>query len=223
MQLCGIGLIGAWVLASEIFGWRHFRNRREVGAVLGLTPTPDSSGRCEREPGISKAGNRRARAMLGGTGLAVAALPTGLGAGAVVSGPVRRRGPTNATHRHRRPGATAGDRVVAVHRPGDRAGRRQAQALSASLTRAPRSDQPTPRRCEAGFVHPKTDRVQLQTSRARINEFDSDRARSPTGRSLRRFCRRGAVVDRLQHPWERMRDSGADSSPARIEGEGARR
>jgi len=64
MKLCGIGLIGAWVLSSEIFGWRQFRNRREVGAVLGLTPTPYSSGQDEREQGISKAGNRRARSML---------------------------------------------------------------------------------------------------------------------------------------------------------------
>lgn len=51
MQLSGIGRVGAWVLASEIFGWRQFRNRREVGAVLGLTPTPYSSGRDERELG----------------------------------------------------------------------------------------------------------------------------------------------------------------------------
>lgn len=64
MQVCGIGLIGAWVLASEIFGWRQFRNRREVGAILGLTPTPYSSGNDEREQGISKAGNARARSML---------------------------------------------------------------------------------------------------------------------------------------------------------------
>ena len=64
MQLCGIGLIGAWVLSSEIFGWRKFRNRREVGAVLGLAPTPYSSGQDVREQGISKAGNRRARSML---------------------------------------------------------------------------------------------------------------------------------------------------------------
>jgi len=64
MQLCGIGLVGAWVLASEIFGWRQFRNRREVGAVLGLTPTPYSSGQDEREQGLSKAGNRRARWIL---------------------------------------------------------------------------------------------------------------------------------------------------------------
>ena len=64
MQLCGIGLIGAWVLAGEIYGWRVFRNRKEVGSVLGLTPTPYSSGSDEREQGISKAGNKRARSLL---------------------------------------------------------------------------------------------------------------------------------------------------------------
>lgn len=64
MQLCSIGLISAWVLASEIYGWRLFHNRKEVGAVLGLTPTPYSSGNDQREQGISKAGNRRARALL---------------------------------------------------------------------------------------------------------------------------------------------------------------
>ncbi|MGH8650867.1 MAG: IS110 family transposase [Gammaproteobacteria bacterium] len=64
MQLCGIGWVGAWVLASEIYGWRTFRNRREVGGALGLTPTPYNSGGDEREQGISKAGNARARAML---------------------------------------------------------------------------------------------------------------------------------------------------------------
>ena len=31
---------------------------------MGLTPTPYSSGQSQREQGISKAGNRRARAML---------------------------------------------------------------------------------------------------------------------------------------------------------------
>jgi transposase len=64
MQLCGIGLIGAWVLASEIYGWRVFRNRKEVGSALGLTPTPYSSGTAQREQGISKAGNKRARSLL---------------------------------------------------------------------------------------------------------------------------------------------------------------
>jgi transposase len=64
MQLCGIGLIGAWVLTSEIYGWRVFRNRKEVGSALGLTPTPYSSGNDQREQGISKAGNQRARSLL---------------------------------------------------------------------------------------------------------------------------------------------------------------
>ncbi|MGH8534743.1 MAG: IS110 family transposase [Gammaproteobacteria bacterium] len=33
MRLCGIGWVGAWVLASEMYGWRTFRNRREVDGV----------------------------------------------------------------------------------------------------------------------------------------------------------------------------------------------
>jgi transposase len=64
MPLCGIGLIGAWVLASEIYGWRPFRHRQEVGSALGLTPTPYRSGNDQREQGISKAGNQRARSLL---------------------------------------------------------------------------------------------------------------------------------------------------------------
>ena len=63
-QLAGFGIISAWVLVAEVFGWRGFRNRREVGGTLGLTPTPYSSGEDEREQGISKAGNWRARHML---------------------------------------------------------------------------------------------------------------------------------------------------------------
>ena len=47
----------------EFFGWRAFRNRREVGALAGLTPTPYQSGERSREQGIGKAGNRYIRAM----------------------------------------------------------------------------------------------------------------------------------------------------------------
>lgn len=63
-QLSGFGVISAWVLVTEVFGWRGFRNRREVGGALGLTPTPYSSGEDESEQGISKTGNWRARKML---------------------------------------------------------------------------------------------------------------------------------------------------------------
>jgi transposase len=63
-QLRGIGMSSGWVLAKELFGWRCFRNRREVAGCLGLTPSPYDSGGSETEQGISKAGNRRVRTLL---------------------------------------------------------------------------------------------------------------------------------------------------------------
>ena len=63
LKLKGIGMNSAWVYVMEFFAWRGFRNRREVGALAGLTPTPYQSGGSAREQGISKAGNRRIRAM----------------------------------------------------------------------------------------------------------------------------------------------------------------
>jgi transposase len=47
-----------------LFGWRRFRNRRQVGAIVGLTPTPFQSGDSRREQGISKAGNVPVRRMM---------------------------------------------------------------------------------------------------------------------------------------------------------------
>jgi transposase len=64
MRLRGVGEVSAWVLAKEFFGWREFRNRREVGALAGLTPTPYDSGDSRVEQGISKAGNRRVRRVM---------------------------------------------------------------------------------------------------------------------------------------------------------------
>ncbi len=61
--LKGIGVNSSWLYVMELFGWRELRNRREVGAIIGLTPTPDESGQKERERGLSKAGNRHVRAM----------------------------------------------------------------------------------------------------------------------------------------------------------------
>ena len=63
-QLRGIGVSSGWVLAKELFGWRRFRNRREVAGCLGLTPSPYASGESETEQGISKAGNRRPRTLM---------------------------------------------------------------------------------------------------------------------------------------------------------------
>jgi len=61
--LQGIGINSAWLYVMELFGWRELRNRREVGGILGLAPTPHDSGQSERERGMSKAGNRHVRAM----------------------------------------------------------------------------------------------------------------------------------------------------------------
>lgn len=64
MQLRGIGENGSWLLVHEFFAWRQFKNRRQVGALAGLVPTPYRSGEMDREQGISKAGNRRVRSMM---------------------------------------------------------------------------------------------------------------------------------------------------------------
>ena len=64
LQLQGIGENGAWLLVMEFFGWREFSNRRQVGALAGLTPTPYQSGDSYHEQGISQAGNRHVRAMI---------------------------------------------------------------------------------------------------------------------------------------------------------------
>lgn len=64
LQLRGIGENSAWLLVLELFGWRQFQNGRELGALSGLTPMPHQSGATDRDPGISKAGNRRVRSML---------------------------------------------------------------------------------------------------------------------------------------------------------------
>jgi len=64
LELLGVGPTGAWLLVYELFAWRAFTNRRQVGAVVGLTPTPFDSGERRREQGISKAGNKHVRRLL---------------------------------------------------------------------------------------------------------------------------------------------------------------
>jgi transposase len=62
MSLRGIAEVGAEVFARE-FSWRRFRNRRQVGSLAGLTPSPYQSGDSTREGGISRAGNRHIRGI----------------------------------------------------------------------------------------------------------------------------------------------------------------
>ena len=65
-QLLRLGAIGpnaAWLFALEFFSWREFRNRRQIGALAGLAPTPFQSGDDAREQGVCKAGNRWIRSL----------------------------------------------------------------------------------------------------------------------------------------------------------------
>jgi transposase len=64
LGLAGIGVNGAWLLVYEFFGWRKIQNRKQAGALVGLTGTPYQSGGSAREQGISKAGSKRMRKML---------------------------------------------------------------------------------------------------------------------------------------------------------------
>lgn len=64
LQLRGVGIRSSWLFVMEFFGWRKIRNRRELAALAGMTPTPYNSGDSERDQGISKAGNRRVRGTI---------------------------------------------------------------------------------------------------------------------------------------------------------------
>lgn len=59
IKLKGIATTSASVMLDEGLVWRDFRNRRQVGGLLGFAPTPYNSGESEREQGISRAGNNR--------------------------------------------------------------------------------------------------------------------------------------------------------------------
>jgi transposase len=60
LRLKAFGPAFTATLVNELF-YKGFRNRREVASYCGLTPSPWKSGGIDREQGISKAGNRRAR------------------------------------------------------------------------------------------------------------------------------------------------------------------
>jgi transposase len=63
VQLKGVATTSASVLLDEGLVWRAFRNRRQIGGLLGFAPTPYDSGETEREQGISRAGNARLQAI----------------------------------------------------------------------------------------------------------------------------------------------------------------
>jgi transposase len=64
MGLKAVGVRSAWVLVLELFAWRDIKSGKQLGALVGLTPTPYASGQSEREQGISKAGNKHVRGLI---------------------------------------------------------------------------------------------------------------------------------------------------------------
>jgi len=63
VQLKGVAATSASVLLDEGLVWRAFRNRRQIGGLLGFAPTPYNSGESTQEQGISRAGNARLQAI----------------------------------------------------------------------------------------------------------------------------------------------------------------
>ena len=63
VQLKGVATTSASVLLDEGLVWRAFRNRREIGGLLGFAPTPYDSGESHRDQGISRAGNARLQSI----------------------------------------------------------------------------------------------------------------------------------------------------------------
>src|SRR5688572_3164093 len=63
IRVKGVAVTGASVLLDEGLVWRDFRNRRQVGGMLGFTPVPYQSGEQARDQGIDRAGNSRWRAL----------------------------------------------------------------------------------------------------------------------------------------------------------------
>lgn len=59
VQLKGIATTSASVLLDEGLVWRAFRNRRQLGGLLGFAPIKYDSGEASRDQGISRAGNDR--------------------------------------------------------------------------------------------------------------------------------------------------------------------
>ncbi len=64
VQLKGVATTSAAVLLDEGLVWRAFRNRRQLGGLLGFAPAKYDSGDLQRDRGISRAGNPRLQATM---------------------------------------------------------------------------------------------------------------------------------------------------------------
>jgi transposase len=111
--LRGIGPIGTWTLATEIFGWREIKNRRQLGGLVGLVPAPYQSGGSAHDQGITRAGNKHVRRLMVQLAWSWTA-PAGQRLDPVVSGQVWPRQSPVPPHRGCRPGAQTAHCTLAL-------------------------------------------------------------------------------------------------------------
>ncbi len=76
VRLKGIATISAAVLFDEGLVWRAYRNRRQIGGLLGFARRGYDSGESAREQGISRAGNARLQSIRHPAGLELGTLAT---------------------------------------------------------------------------------------------------------------------------------------------------
>jgi transposase len=63
-QVKGLGVTSVSVLLDEGLVWRDFKNRRQLGGLLGFAPIKYESGDLSRDQGISRAGNDRLQSTM---------------------------------------------------------------------------------------------------------------------------------------------------------------
>jgi len=62
-QVKGIGLETSDMLVNEVF-WRNLRDQRALSRYVGLTGSPDESGKRRREKGLARTGRRARHGMI---------------------------------------------------------------------------------------------------------------------------------------------------------------
>src|SRR5437867_6204344 len=135
LRLRAVGPTGTWVYVNEFFGWRRFRNRKEVGAAAGLTPTPYQSGDADAVPEWRRAPGTRDQqggesAHPGGrhrAGLGLVAVSAAQPPEPMVSGALRPRRDTSPQGGDRGPRPEVVDRAVALPRVRRGAGGRKTE------------------------------------------------------------------------------------------------
>lgn len=60
----GVGLKSSLALVVEMYGWREFENRRQIGAYAGMDGERCDSGNNEQDRSITRQGNKRIRTLM---------------------------------------------------------------------------------------------------------------------------------------------------------------